>query len=141
MNKTLTVLLLATLAACGGGKADKPVALPSTTPEPVVTTPAARSASPSPQALVAKPSPKPSPKPVATTASPKPRVIATKAPAPPAKVYANCTAMHVDYKGGVSLPGAVNKGGATQYAPKVSTALYNANQGKDRDHDGIACEA
>jgi hypothetical protein len=77
-------------------------------------------------APVAKPAPKPAP-----------------APAPAAKTYANCTAMHVDYKGGVARPGAVDHrtSGHAQYAPVYSTSLYNANSGSDRDGDGIACEA
>jgi galactokinase len=60
-----------------------------------------------------------------------------------AKVYANCTAMHVDYKGGVALPGAVDHraSGHAQYAPFYSQSLYDANTGSDRDKDGIACEA
>ncbi|HEY5475698.1 MAG TPA: DUF2510 domain-containing protein [Tepidiformaceae bacterium] len=65
-------------------------------------------------------------------------------PPPSAKTYDNCTDMHVDYKGGVALPGAVDhrsNGGHAQYAPVYSTSLYNANSGSDRDGDGIACEA
>jgi hypothetical protein len=65
-------------------------------------------------------------------------------PAPTAKEYANCTAMHVDYKGGVALPGAVDKrasGGQAKHTPVYSTSLYNANTKSDRDNDQIACEA
>ncbi len=82
----------------------------------------AAAAAPAP---VAKPAPKPAPAPAA------------------AKTYANCTAMHVDYKGGVARPGAVDhrSSGHANYAPVYSTALYNANKGSDRDGDGIACEA
>jgi Excalibur calcium-binding domain len=60
-----------------------------------------------------------------------------------AKQYANCTAMHVDYKGGVALPGAVDHrtSGHPIYTPTYSQALYNANTGLDRDKDHIACEA
>lgn len=60
-----------------------------------------------------------------------------------ARVFANCTAMHKVYEGGVALPGAHDKrahGGHAKYKPKVSRALYNANKKSDRDHDGIACE-
>jgi len=77
----------------------------------------------------------------------KPPAVAKPAPAPApvasAKHYANCTAMHVDYKGGVALPGAVDHraSGHAKYAPVYSTSLYNANSGSDRDKDGIACEA
>jgi len=78
-----------------------------------------------------------------STYTPPPVVQPAPAPAPLAKVYANCTAMHVDYKGGVALPGAVDHraSGHAQYAPFYSTSLYNANIGSDRDKDGIACEA
>ncbi|RZS86890.1 excalibur calcium-binding domain-containing protein [Motilibacter rhizosphaerae] len=60
-----------------------------------------------------------------------------------ARHFANCTQMHTVYIGGVARPGATDKrrhGGHAKYAPKVSAALYNANSGSDRDHDGIACE-
>jgi len=81
----------------------------------------------------------------ASTYTPPPVVqnAPAPAPAPLAKQYANCTAMHVDYKGGVALPGAVDHraSGHAQYAPVHSTSLYNANSGSDRDKDGIACEA
>ena len=73
----------------------------------------------------------------------KPPAVAKPAPAPApvasAKKYANCTAMHVDYKGGVALPGAVDH--RASYTPFYSQALYNANTGLDRDKDHIACEA
>ena len=77
----------------------------------------------------------------AVAAAPKPVPIPV-APAPSAKQYANCTAMHVDYKGGVALPGAVDHraSGHAQYAPFYSTSLYDANSGSDRENDGIACE-
>ena len=80
--------------------------------------------------VVAKPAPAPAP-------APQPVPVAS------AKKYANCTAMHVDYKGGVALPGAVDlrASGHAQYAPLYSTSLYNANTGLDRDKDHIACEA
>jgi hypothetical protein len=56
--------------------------------------------------------------------------------------YANCTAMHKDYKGGVARPGAQDKraSGHAKYAPYVNASLYNANARLDRDRDGIACE-
>jgi len=57
------------------------------------------------------------------------------------KKYANCAALNKDYKGGVARSASVkNKGGKTHYKPFVSKALYDANKGKDRDHDLIACE-
>ena len=58
-----------------------------------------------------------------------------------ARTFANCTQMHVVFRGGVALPGAVNRGGKTRYSPKVSRNLYRANSKMDRDKDGIACEA
>lgn len=64
-------------------------------------------------------------------------------PVAAATSFRNCTAMHAQYKGGVARPGAVDHrsgGGHARYAPYVSTALYQANRGMDRDGDGIACE-
>jgi hypothetical protein len=60
-----------------------------------------------------------------------------------ATTYANCTAMHAVYKGGVARSGAKDKranGGHAAHKPYVSTALYNANKKSDRDGDGVACE-
>ncbi len=57
-----------------------------------------------------------------------------------AKTFKNCTELNKVYPGGVALPGAVNKGGATKLAPKTSKKLYDANKKSDRDKDGIACE-
>jgi hypothetical protein len=57
--------------------------------------------------------------------------------------FQNCTDMHRVYKGGVARRGAHDhraSGGQARYAPFVSTKLYNANSGMDRDHDGVACE-
>jgi excalibur calcium-binding domain-containing protein len=57
--------------------------------------------------------------------------------------FKNCTDMHRTYKGGVARKGAHDHrsgGGHARYKPKVSTPLYRANSGMDRDHDGIACE-
>ncbi|NMO97856.1 excalibur calcium-binding domain-containing protein [Paenibacillus lemnae] len=55
--------------------------------------------------------------------------------------YKNCTELNKDYKGGVAKSAGIkNKGGKTKYKPFVSAALYEANKGKDRDKDGIACE-
>ena len=58
-----------------------------------------------------------------------------------AKSYKNCTELNKDYKGGVAKTSSVkNKGGKTKHKPHVSKELYEANKGKDRDKDGIACE-
>ena len=57
-----------------------------------------------------------------------------------AKSFKNCTELNKVYKGGVALPGSVNRGGASKYQPKYDRALYLANQKSDRDGDGIACE-
>jgi hypothetical protein len=56
------------------------------------------------------------------------------------KKFKNCTELNKVYPGGVALPGAVNKGGATKKTPKYDKALYTANKKSDRDKDGIACE-
>jgi hypothetical protein len=57
-----------------------------------------------------------------------------------AKVFKNCTELNKVYPGGVALPGALNKGGATKLTPKYDMKLYTANKKSDRDKDGIACE-
>jgi hypothetical protein len=57
-----------------------------------------------------------------------------------AKAFKNCTELNKVYPGGVALPGAVNKGGATKLSPKFNKKLYEANKKSDRDKDGIACE-
>jgi hypothetical protein len=57
-----------------------------------------------------------------------------------AKTFKNCTELNKVYPGGVALPGAVNKGGATKLTPKYNQKLYNASKKSDRDKDGIACE-
>jgi len=62
-----------------------------------------------------------------------------------ARHFANCTAMHKVYKHGVGRKGAKDKVRSKKDKPvtnfHVSTAIYNANKGSDRDHDGVACEA
>lgn len=65
--------------------------------------------------------------------------------APSAKTYANCTAIHKVYSGGIAKAGVrFNTVGAKHRAlkgkVKFSTALYDANRKSDRDKDGIACE-
>lgn len=67
--------------------------------------------------------------------------VGTETAAAKATSYKNCTEMHKDYKGGVSLSSSTkNKGGKTKYKPYASKELYEANQKSDRDKDGIACE-
>lgn len=61
-------------------------------------------------------------------------------PANGAMTFINCSELNKIYKGGVALPGATNKGGATRYKPKINASLYAANKKSDRDRDGIACE-
>ena len=56
------------------------------------------------------------------------------------KVFKNCAELNMKYPGGVAMPGAINKGGATKLEPKYSKKLYKANKKSDRDKDGIACE-
>jgi hypothetical protein len=58
-----------------------------------------------------------------------------------AKKFKNCAAVHKVYKHGIakSRAAARHANGLTG-APKISAALYKANKGKDRDHDGVACE-
>ena len=60
-----------------------------------------------------------------------------------AKRYKNCTALNMVYPHGVGKPGAVDHvSGNSQPVTNfyVSVALYKANKGSDRDHDGVACE-
>ncbi len=136
--------------------ASSPVNVSSPSPSP--------SDSPSPEALPPSLSPTPAPKPtpvatkapvriVAPVVTHAPVVARTHAPPPPpppppvpptATSFANCTAMHAVYPHGVGLPGAVDhvRGSTAPVTDFVrSTALYNANSGSDRDHDGVACEA
>src|ERR1700712_3954314 len=66
--------------------------------------------------------------------------------APPSRAAAqhfkNCTAMNKFYPHGVGRPGAHDK--SSDHKPvtnfKVSSSLYAANHGSDRDDDHIACE-
>jgi hypothetical protein len=71
---------------------------------------------------------------------PVPHQGASGAASPTVRKFANCTAMQQVFPGGVARPGAINKGGSSRYAPKISAKLYNANRSMDRDKDGIACE-
>jgi Protein of unknown function (DUF1524)/Excalibur calcium-binding domain len=81
-----------------------------------------------------KPAPKPKPKP-----SPKP---IPEPPPPAAHTFANCTDMHTVYPHGVGRPGAHDQTSGTPVTNfRVSTSLYEANSGSDRDGDNIACEA
>ena len=73
---------------------------------------------------------------------------ATSAQAAP-KSYANCTAVHKVYSGGIAKKSVtknkVVSGGKTTYRAlkgtvKKDDALYKANSKLDRDKDGIACE-
>jgi hypothetical protein len=72
--------------------------------------------------------------------------IAIIAPAPDASAvvvrhFANCTAMHRVYPHGVGRRGAHDHTSGTPVTNFFrNNALYNANSGSDRDHDGIACE-
>ena len=72
--------------------------------------------------------------------------IAALAPAPDASAvvvrhFANCTAMHRVYPHGVGRRGAHDHTSGTPVTNFFrNNALYSANSGSDRDHDGIACE-
>jgi hypothetical protein len=58
-----------------------------------------------------------------------------------AKVFPNCKAVNKVHKHGIAKNAKRAKlaTGLTG-RPFVSAALYAANQSKDRDHDGVACE-
>ena len=69
--------------------------------------------------------------------------------APSVKHFANCTAVHKVYSGGIAKKGVkvntVKSHGKVTHRKlkgtvKHSTALYKANKKLDRDKDGIACE-
>jgi hypothetical protein len=58
-----------------------------------------------------------------------------------ARSFANCTALNRVYKHGVGKWGARDHTSGTRVTTfKRSNALYRANDGMDRDGDGIACE-
>lgn len=57
------------------------------------------------------------------------------------KKYKNCKALNAKYPNGVGKKGARDKTSGDPVTNfRVNTAVYNANKGKDRDKDGIACE-
>ena len=121
----------------------RPLAVVPTKAAPIATHPVVPTKA-AVRTLVTRPSPTSSPKPKPRATVAPVRTTAPKPPAPAATSYANCTEMHKDYPGGVALPGAVDKrssGGHAKYTPVYSRPLYEANQGSDRDGDGIACEA
>ena len=80
-----------------------------------------------------------------TTTAPKPATTTTTTKTITYPTFANCTAMHLKYPHGVAKSGGVDmvsgKPRSPQPAYYVSTGLYNANSGMDRDKDGVACEA
>ena len=70
---------------------------------------------------------------------------ATAADASTPKHYANCTAVHKVYSGGIAKQGVKYNTVSGKHKPlkgkvKFDTALYTANKALDRDKDGIACE-
>jgi hypothetical protein len=84
---------------------------------------------------------RPSPRTTGTRpGSPSPSALSPSSPSS-VEVYPNCAALGVDYPHGVGLPGARDHASGTpdtRFA--VSRAVYEANTGRDGDHDGIACE-
>jgi hypothetical protein len=69
-------------------------------------------------------------------------VVAGPAEAAPKK-YRTCAALNRDYPHGVGRKGAKDKVRGTTKAVtnfKRNNALYEANKGRDRDKDKIACE-
>lgn len=86
---------------------------------------------------------------VLTLAVAVPSVVAADSASAAPKTYANCTAIHKVYSGGIAKAGVTTntvtvKGKVTHRAlkgkVKHDTALYNANKKSDRDKDGVACE-
>ena len=66
----------------------------------------------------------------------------TAGPAEAVTDYANCDALHKDFKYGVARSKtAANKQWRTgHYRPAVRPAVYRANNESDADKDGTACE-
>jgi hypothetical protein len=70
-------------------------------------------------------------------------VSAAAAATPPPKTYRNCKLLNARYPHGVGRPAARDRVAAG--TEPVTTflrnrRLYDANRGRDRDRDGIACE-
>ena len=59
-----------------------------------------------------------------------------------AKIFKNCKAVNKVHEHGIAK-NAKRASSATGLTgrPFVSAALYAANESKDRDHDGVACES
>ena len=141
VSSALAALIIASaLSGCGGGNVE-PVSAPTSVNSAQTTTEAVDSSA---EVTAAAEATKAAQESAAVEAAPVAKPTPKPAPAPAAaKTYANCPAMHADYKGGVARPGAVDHrtSGHSNYAPVYNTSLYNANMGSDRDGDGIACEA
>ena len=57
------------------------------------------------------------------------------------KTYSSCSTFNKVYSSGVALSkNSKNVGGTLAKAPKISSAIYNANKKLDADKDGIVCE-
>ncbi|MEV0902814.1 excalibur calcium-binding domain-containing protein [Actinoplanes sp. NPDC049802] len=70
-------------------------------------------------------------------------VVATSPAEAAPKTYKTCAALNKDYPHGVGRKGAKDKvRGTTKPVTnfKRNNALYEANKGRDRDKDKIACE-
>jgi hypothetical protein len=65
-------------------------------------------------------------------------VIAGPTQAAGAHHYKNCTAMHRVWKHGVAV--SLRASRRDGHGAPVRPAVYRANRGSDRDHDGVACE-
>lgn len=69
-------------------------------------------------------------------------IVSLSAPAAAATKYSNCSALRVKYAHGVAKSAtAARKADGLKGKPFISAALYKANESKDRDRDGVACEA
>ena len=57
------------------------------------------------------------------------------------KKYKSCSAMSVDFRGGVARSSAAkNKGAKIKFTPVVSSRIYALNKSLDTDKDGLVCE-
>jgi hypothetical protein len=91
-------------------------------------------------------SPSPTSRTSTTTTSAPSTTSPTSTPSPSrtVRVYLSCRGLNRDHAHGVGLPGAVDFPHPFGRPPvtnfDVNARLYQANQGLDRDGDGIACE-
>jgi len=139
----VALVLMISVASCGGNKNIKTVAAPTTSPSVTV--------SPSPPPRSSPSTVSPSPAAAATAPAPAPVLAAPAIPVPAPAVaptssvstFASCVALNAVYPHGVGRAGATDVvKGSTKPVTNftVNTDVYNANIQHDGDGDGVACE-